>query len=121
MARLIEYKEMSRLSNFCFYQFTENNPLTALDIIFCRPIDITLFPKEIVALKLHNIDDISQIEVAKKMGISQPTVARILKRAYKKVVTALLEGKVIRIKNIYPSKTEKFTVDALIAMQSIEA
>jgi len=97
MAKPIKY---SKVADFFFYQAIKERALTALDIIFCRPIEITLFFDEIEALKLHNIDDFSQIEVAERMNISQPTVARILKRAYKKITTALLEGKTIRIKNM---------------------
>ena len=53
---------------------------------------------EFEALKLHGVDDLNQVDAAKKMGISQSTFARILDRAYKKVVQAIVLGKAIKIK-----------------------
>jgi len=40
---------------------------------------------------------LAQIEAAQKMNISQPTFARILDRANKKVAEAVVQGKAIRI------------------------
>jgi len=56
-----------------------------------------LEPDEFEALKLHGHDNLSQIEAAKKMQISQSTFARILDRAYRKVVQAIVLGRAIRI------------------------
>jgi uncharacterized protein len=52
---------------------------------------------EFEAIKLHDSDDLNQTDAAKEMQISQPTFARILNRAYKKIAQALVEGKAIRI------------------------
>jgi predicted DNA-binding protein (UPF0251 family) len=56
-----------------------------------------LFHDEIEALKLHDVDGLDQITAAKKMKISQPTFGRILNNAYKKIATAIIKGKAIKI------------------------
>lgn len=56
-----------------------------------------LFPDELEALKLHDVDGLDQIKAAKKMNISQPTFGRILDKAYKKITTAIVKGKAIKI------------------------
>lgn len=56
-----------------------------------------LFPDELEALKLHDVDGLDQIEAAKKMNISQPTFGRILDKAYKKIAIAIVKGKAIKI------------------------
>ncbi|MEJ2347630.1 MAG: DUF134 domain-containing protein, partial [Patescibacteria group bacterium] len=43
--------------------------------------EIILFPDEVEALKLYNLDALEQKEAAEKMGISQPTFARTLQSA----------------------------------------
>ncbi|MBN1494359.1 DUF134 domain-containing protein [Candidatus Peregrinibacteria bacterium] len=59
--------------------------------------EIILNPDELEAVKLYEIDSLEQIAAAKKMKISQPTFARIIKSAYKKICHAIVEGKAIRI------------------------
>lgn len=59
--------------------------------------EVVLLPDELEALKLHDVDNLEQIEAAKKMGISQSTFARTLDRAYKKMAQALIKGKAIRV------------------------
>ena len=56
-----------------------------------------LFHDELEALKLHDVDGLDQIEAAKKMKVSQPTFGRILDKAYKKIATAIVKGKAIKI------------------------
>jgi len=58
-----------------------------------------LFPDELEALKLHDVDGLDQTEAAKKMKVSQPTFGRILDRAYKKIAVAIIKGKAIKIVN----------------------
>jgi len=65
-------------------------PLRALD-------EVVLMPDEFEAIKLYSHDDLNQIDAAQKMNISQPTFARILDRANKKIAKALVHGKAIRI------------------------
>ncbi|MFC1842266.1 DUF134 domain-containing protein [Candidatus Dependentiae bacterium] len=106
MSRPLKYRKTDKYTEICL-QPSKESSFTVLNIIFCRPIEITLFSDEVEALKLCNMYDLSQAEIAKKMKISQPTIARILKKAYKKVTRAIVEGKAIRIKNIHHSNTEK--------------
>ncbi len=54
--------------------------------------------EEAEALRLKNIENLCQRGGAKKMGISQSTFQRILSSAYKKVSRALIEGKIIKLK-----------------------
>ena len=61
--------------------------------------EVALMLDEFEAIKLHDCDGLDQISAAKKMRISQPTFARILDRAYKKVAQAIVYGKAIRIEN----------------------
>lgn len=58
---------------------------------------VSLQDDEFEAIKLHDFDQLSQIEAALAMKISQPTFGRILHSAYKKISQALLEGKAIAI------------------------
>ncbi len=53
--------------------------------------------EEAEALRLKNIKDLNQTECAKIMNTSQSTFQRILASAYKKISTALVEGKAIKI------------------------
>jgi predicted DNA-binding protein (UPF0251 family) len=52
---------------------------------------------ELGALKLHDVDGMNQTESANKMKVSQPTFARILSSAHKKMAKAIVEGREIRI------------------------
>ena len=59
--------------------------------------EVVLMPDEFEAVSLYMIDEFDQTVAAQKMKISQPTFARILKQAYKKIADALVHGKAIRI------------------------
>jgi len=59
--------------------------------------EVDLWADEFEAIKLHDYDKLSQIDAAQKMKISQPTFARVLDKAYKKIAIALVEGKAIKI------------------------
>jgi len=59
--------------------------------------EVVLFSDELEALKLYEVDELDQINSAKKMNISQPTFARILNSAQKKVAEGIVKGKAIRI------------------------
>jgi len=61
--------------------------------------EVILNPDELEALRLQNILKLDQIESAKKMEISQPTLHRILLSAKEKITDALVNGKAIRIDN----------------------
>lgn len=59
--------------------------------------EVVLLPDEIEALKLYEVDGLDQTKSAEKMNISQPTFARILDSANKKIADAIIKGKAIKI------------------------
>ncbi len=59
--------------------------------------EVVLRPDELEALKLYEADGLEQTKAARKMKISQPTFARILGSANKKISEAIIKGKAIRI------------------------
>ena len=59
--------------------------------------EVVLRPDELEALKLYEVDGLNQMMAAKKMKISQPTLARLLDSANKKIAQAIITGKAIRI------------------------
>ncbi len=58
---------------------------------------VELTREEAEALRLKNIEELSQVECARKMKTSQSTFQRILASAYKKVSEAIIKGKAISI------------------------
>lgn len=75
------------------------------DVIYFKPQgiplrmleEVILRADELEALKLYDVDGLEQTKAAEKMKISQPTFARILDSANKKIAEALVKGKAIRI------------------------
>ena len=61
------------------------------------PSGVNLERDEFAALKLHDVDGLNQKEASKKMKVSQPTFARILAEAHKKLSSAIVGGGEIRI------------------------
>jgi len=59
--------------------------------------EVNLFPDELEALKLHDVDQLDHRQSASAMKISQPTFSRILNRTYGKVAQALICGHAIRL------------------------
>jgi predicted DNA-binding protein (UPF0251 family) len=59
--------------------------------------EVILSIDEIEALKLYEVDNLDQTKAAKQMKISQPTFARTLASAIKKIAEAIIQGKAIRI------------------------
>lgn len=59
-----------------------------------------LFFDEIEALKLYEVDELNQNDASGRMEISQPTFARLLDSAQKKVAKAIIEGRAIKIEKI---------------------
>ena len=59
--------------------------------------EVCLEADELEALKLYEVDNISQTVAAEKMKISQSTFARILDSANQKTADALINGKAIRL------------------------
>lgn len=58
---------------------------------------VTLLPEEIELLKLIDIEGLEQEEAAAALGVSRKTVWRDLHEARRKVVDALLNGKIIEL------------------------
>ena len=75
-----------------FYFKPQGIPLRMLE-------EVVLMPDEFEAISLYTVEDLDQAAAAEKMGISQPTFARILQRAHKKIAQALVHGKAIRIES----------------------
>jgi predicted DNA-binding protein (UPF0251 family) len=59
--------------------------------------EVELAMDEMEALRLVDAEGLEQIEAARKMGISQSTIQRILVSAREKVAEALIGGKALRI------------------------
>ncbi|OGZ33452.1 MAG: hypothetical protein A2174_01360 [Candidatus Portnoybacteria bacterium RBG_13_41_18] len=58
---------------------------------------VQMTTEEMEAIRLRHINNLEQIEAAKKMNTSQSTFQRILTSAYKKIADALINGKAIEI------------------------
>ena len=58
---------------------------------------IQLEPAELEALRLVDLEDLSQEEAGQRMGVSRGTVWRLLQNARKKVITGIVEGRVLDI------------------------
>ena len=59
--------------------------------------EVVLALDEVEAIRLAELDDLEQIEAAKKMKISRITFMRILHSAHKKIAECLIYGKALRI------------------------
>ena len=63
--------------------------------------EVELEKDELETIRLCDLKDLDQMKAAKKMGISQSTLQRILDSARKKIAEALIEGKAIKIKKSF--------------------
>ncbi len=59
--------------------------------------EITLHIDEFEAIRLKDLEGLDQEVAASRMGISQPTLFRLLTSGHKKVAEALVKGKAIKI------------------------
>jgi predicted DNA-binding protein (UPF0251 family) len=59
--------------------------------------EVVLELDELEALRLHDVEGLDQVQAAEKMQISQPTFARVLDKAYKKIADSLVHSKAIRL------------------------
>ena len=62
-----------------------------------RPDEVELSMDQLEALKLSDFEGLDQTEAAKVMGISRPSLGRILRSARRLIADALANGKIIRI------------------------
>jgi uncharacterized protein len=89
---------MPRPRGFRFLQFSPKTYYFKPKGIPMRMLDeVVLLQDEVEAIKLHDVDGLDQTKAAEIMKVSQPTFARILDSAYKKVADGLINGKAIRI------------------------
>ena len=79
-----------RLKPNVYYFKPQRIPLRELE-------EVVLLPDELEALKLYEVDGLEQTVAADKMKISQPTFARLLGSANKKIARAIIQGKAIKI------------------------
>ncbi|MEX2689996.1 MAG: DUF134 domain-containing protein [Candidatus Njordarchaeum guaymaensis] len=66
---------------------------------------------EFEALKLIDLEDLTQESAGNRMGVSRGTIWRLLKSARKKIITALLEGREILIVPQAPVRIESNVVE----------
>jgi len=59
--------------------------------------EVRLAVDELEAIRLKDLEGLEQEETAAKMGISQPTLHRILLAAHTKTADVLVNGKALRI------------------------
>ena len=77
-------------------QFPQSNNFQPMGIQ--RPFNtIFLSIEELEALRLVDLEDLTQEEAAVNMGVSRKTLWNDLQKARKKVITALVNGYAIRI------------------------
>jgi len=58
---------------------------------------IVLTIEELEAVRLADVEKLSQVSAAENMGVSGPTFNRVLMKAHQKIGTALWQGKALRI------------------------
>ncbi len=61
--------------------------------------EAVLIMPEFEAIRLVDLNEVSQEEAGKSMQVSQSTLSRILKSGRKKIADAIISGKAIRIEN----------------------
>ncbi len=59
--------------------------------------EVVLGLDELEALRLADVEGLSQEEAGKRMGVSRGTIGRLLERAHRTVADALLNGKALRL------------------------
>lgn len=89
MVRPKKKRLVSELPSVCFFK-PQAVPLSQLKTII-------LTVEDFEALKLIDLNELEQKEAAEIMGVSQPTLFRVLNNARKKVADAIVNGKAIRI------------------------
>jgi predicted DNA-binding protein (UPF0251 family) len=92
---------LSRLSHPAIYK-PAGIPLDSLN-------QVRLLQEELEALRLADLEGMTQVEAAQQMGISRSTFQRILSRAHRQIALALCEGQALQIVGVEldrpPTKT----------------
>ena len=65
---------------------------------------IMIEPSEVEALRLVDVEGLSQEEAGRKMGVSRGTVWRLVQSAREKTARALTEGRTLRVIESQPSE-----------------
>lgn len=89
MPRPFRCRTIERVPEITFFK-PQGVPLRDLEIVH-------LALDELEAMRLVDLDGLYQEEAAEQMGVSRPTLGRILENARRKVSMALLEGKALRL------------------------
>jgi predicted DNA-binding protein (UPF0251 family)/predicted Fe-Mo cluster-binding NifX family protein len=71
--------------------------------------EVVLGHDEIEAMRLKNLQCLSQEEAAGRMNVSQPTLHRLLSSAYLKITDAIVNGKALRIEGGSISVSKDFS------------
>jgi len=58
---------------------------------------VTLLPEEIEAIRLADLLDLEQEDIAARMGVSRKTAWKDLHSARKKIADAVINGKILRV------------------------
>ena len=66
--------------------------------VLLNDVPITLYEDELEALRLVDLQDLTQEEAGKMMNISRGTIWRLLKEGRKKIIRMLIEGRPLQIK-----------------------
>ena len=66
-------------------------------VSLCELREVELRRDEVEAIRLREVEGLNQVQAGKRMGVSQPTLARILRGAQKKLGRAVVEGMAIRV------------------------
>ncbi len=67
------------------------------EIFYPGPNPVLITFSELEALRLVDYEDLTQEEAAKRMNVSRATVWRLVTSGRKKLVTAILQGRGIRV------------------------
>jgi predicted DNA-binding protein (UPF0251 family) len=68
---------------------------------------VTLLPDELEALRLSDLEGLTQAEAAGRMGVSRSTFQRTLERAHRQVALALTEGQALVVEGSRPPSTDQ--------------
>ena len=78
--------------------------------------EVVLAPDETEALRLADLEGLYHADAARQMGISRQTFGKIVAQARKKVATALIGGKALRLAEMQPVLDEMEIMAAPAAM-----
>lgn len=73
--------------------------------------EVELSVDELEAVRMNDVEKLSQIESAEKMGVHQSTFQRTLAKARQKIADALVNGKAIKIRGGHYDLHESIEID----------